>query len=227
MARLTQILGRITLAASALGLYACGSASVPAPGTNGHSGEWMQGYRVPDQAARIQALRQAHGELVDASSEGKSCSIDSDCDSPLRCLEAMCEWPQAMTGYADAYSPVVVIETSKGTRRFFVELAEDDAERARGLMHRRSMQQEFGMLFVFERDRMQSFWMRNTLIPLDIIFIRADGVVDSIVENAEPLSETPRPSTGPAKYVLELEGGAAQFYGIAPGQKVQFVHIDG
>lgn len=203
----------------------CGSTQ-PTSGNEEQPTSWIDGYAVPDQAERRASLRDGHSAFVGAEDEGRRCVSDSDCNIPLRCFEAKCDWPPAMTGYADAYTPVAVVETSRGTKRFFLELVRSERERATGLMSRRQMQPEFGMLFLFEEERMQSFWMRNTLISLDMIFIRADGVVDSIVENAEPLTETARSSAGPAKYVLELEGGAARFHGIEPGSKFAFVNVD-
>lgn len=205
----------------------CGRRSdVPARVPEGPANDWMQGYAVPEPGARAESLRAAHRPLMPEDREGASCEDDSACAMPLRCLQGRCDWPAAMTGYADAYTPVAVIETATGPKRFFLEIARSEHERATGLMMRRSMESEFGMLFVFERARSQSFWMRNTLIPLDMIFIRADGVIDSIVENAEPLTDTPRSSMGAVPYVLELEGGAVRFHGIAVGQKVQFFQLD-
>ena len=113
------------------------------------------------------------------------------------------------------------IVTAGGTRSVQVEIAKDDAARQRGLMYRRFMPSEHGMLFEFEREAPQSFWMKNTYIPLDMIFISQTGVVTNIVASAEPLSERVIPSGPPCAAVLELNGGAAAAMGMKVGDKVR------
>lgn len=110
--------------------------------------------------------------------------------------------------------------TDRGAYRFQVEVADSPQERGYGLMCRRSLAPDRGMLFLFERAEPQAFWMRNTLIPLDIIYIGQDGRVVSIVRNAQPLDERGLPSGGPAKYVLELAAGRAAQIGLLPGDRV-------
>ena len=97
--------------------------------------------------------------------------------------------------------------TATGRHAFQVEIAKDDATRERGLMDRRYMAADRGMLFEFDREAPTAFWMKNTYIPLDMIFIARSGVVTHIVANAEPLSERVIPSGGPCAAVLELNGG--------------------
>jgi uncharacterized membrane protein (UPF0127 family) len=113
------------------------------------------------------------------------------------------------------------IETSTGPHAFQVEIANDDATRERGLMDRRYMAPDHGMLFEFDRDAPVSFWMKNTYIPLDMIFIARSGVVTHIVANAEPLSERVIPSGPPCAAVLELNGGKAASIGLKVGDKVR------
>ena len=102
---------------------------------------------------------------------------------------------------------------------FEVEIADDDEERARGLMFVEELGLLEGMLFVYQDGpRRRSFWMRNTLIPLDMLFVAADGTVRDIHENAVPLDETPIPSaTDDIVAVLEINGGTSAMLGIAPG----------
>jgi hypothetical protein len=100
---------------------------------------------------------------------------------------------------------------------FRLELAEGTAETTQGMMYRRQVPDGTGMLFIMPDERYQSFWMRNTYVSLDIIYLSADGKVVSIQANAQPLNETPLPSEGPAKYVLEIAGGQAAALGIKPG----------
>ena len=108
-----------------------------------------------------------------------------------------------------------------GTARFDVELATTPEERSRGLMFRESMPRGDGMLFVFDRERPLSFWMRNTLIALDIIFLDAEGRVVNVAAGAVPGDETPLPSDGPALAVLEVNAGLAARMGIGPGDELR------
>jgi uncharacterized membrane protein (UPF0127 family) len=113
------------------------------------------------------------------------------------------------------------IITSTGRHAFQIEIADNDTTRERGLMDRRYMAADHGMLFEFERDALVSFWMKNTYIPLDMIFISPSGVVTRITANAEPLSERVIPSGGPCIAVLELNGGTAASIGLKVGDKVR------
>lgn len=112
------------------------------------------------------------------------------------------------------------IASKTGVHAFSVELATTEAEREKGLMYRKSLPEGQGMLFDFHRDQEVGFWMRNTYIPLDMIFIRGDGRIWRIAENTEPLSEKIVPSNGPVRAVLEVIGGTARKLGIAPGDRV-------
>ncbi|WP_341702000.1 DUF192 domain-containing protein [Ferrovibrio sp.] len=115
----------------------------------------------------------------------------------------------------------LVIETSKGPQKFRVELADTDATRSRGMMGRRSMLPDAGMLFDFGQELPATFWMKNTLIPLDMLFIRADGTILNIHQRAIPHDETGISSAGPVRGVLELNGGTASRLGIRPGDRVR------
>ncbi|MFN4310959.1 MAG: DUF192 domain-containing protein [Ferrovibrio sp.] len=118
-------------------------------------------------------------------------------------------------------SELVIVTSGKGPQRFTVELADTDQSRARGMMFRTSMAPDAGMLFDFKQEQMASFWMRNTLIPLDMIFIRADGTILNIHQRAIPGDETGINSAGPVRAVLEINGGTASRLGIRPGDRVQ------
>jgi uncharacterized membrane protein (UPF0127 family) len=113
------------------------------------------------------------------------------------------------------------ITTSTGDHAFEVEIAKDDAARERGLMFRRFMPADRGMLFEFDRDEPVGFWMKNTYIKLDMIFIAPDGAVTRVASNAEPLSEKVIYSGGPCLAVLELNGGVAAEIGLRPGDRVK------
>jgi uncharacterized protein len=112
------------------------------------------------------------------------------------------------------------IASKSGVHVFSVELADNDAERAKGLMYRKGLPEGQGMLFDFHRDQDVSFWMQNTYISLDMIFIRGDGSILRIAENTEPLSTRLIPSGGPVRAVLEVIGGTTRKLGIAPGDRV-------
>ena len=113
------------------------------------------------------------------------------------------------------------IVSKTGVHAFTVELATNDDERSRGLMFRKELPEGRGMLFDFSREQPVSFWMHNTFIPLDMIFIRGDGRILHIAENTEPLSDRLIPSGGPVRAVLEVIGGTARKLGIAPGDRVE------
>jgi uncharacterized membrane protein (UPF0127 family) len=103
---------------------------------------------------------------------------------------------------------------------FSVELATNDEERERGLMYRKELPQGHGMLFDFGHDQPVAFWMHNTYISLDMMFIRSDGRIMRIEENAEPLSDRLIPAGAPVRAVLEVIGGTAQQLGIKAGDRV-------
>jgi uncharacterized membrane protein (UPF0127 family) len=115
----------------------------------------------------------------------------------------------------------LTIETSTGSHTFQIEVADNDATREHGLMDRRYMAPDHGMLFEFEVNAPVAFWMKNTYIPLDMVFISPKGVVTHIATNAEPLSERVIPSGGPSIGVLELNGGMAASIGLKVGDKVR------
>ena len=109
-------------------------------------------------------------------------------------------------------------------QRFTVELAESQQKQALGLMYRDSLPDDHGMLFIFPAESLRSFWMKNTRIPLDIMYFDEDLKLVSVAENAQPCRTRrcpPYPSAGPAKYVLELNAGKAAELGVRPGDELQ------
>ena len=127
----------------------------------------------------------------------------------------------ALAGCRDR-GPVAVIRGPGGAVEVSLEVAATPAERERGLMYRRSLAEGRGMLFVFDADGNQSFWMKNTLIPLDLLFIARDGTVVGIHANATPLSTADIAVGKPSRYVLEVPGGWAARHGISAGARVEF-----
>jgi uncharacterized membrane protein (UPF0127 family) len=115
---------------------------------------------------------------------------------------------------------VITIDTHKGSKSFTVELASDHASQERGLMYRRTLAPNAGMLFDFHTSAKVGFWMKNTVLPLDILFIRANGTISTIKQNATPYSTTIIRSTEPIRAVLEINGGRVHNLGIQPGDRV-------
>jgi uncharacterized membrane protein (UPF0127 family) len=128
--------------------------------------------------------------------------------------------PHSLAQQAVGPREELLIQTKGGEREFQVEIADDARETSIGLMFRREMAENEGMLFDFGSEAPRSFWMQNTYIPLDMIFIKADGTIISIAERTTPLSEKPVPSKGSARFVLEVNAGMSDSLGIEPGDKV-------
>jgi uncharacterized membrane protein (UPF0127 family) len=133
-----------------------------------------------------------------------------DCPSP----------PENDTIDFGATEPLAVETREGGSHAFQVEIADTPLETSRGLMFRPEIAPDFGMLFLFPESSERSFYMRNTCASLDIIFVRANGEIASIVRRATPYSLRSLPSNGPVQAVLELAGGRAAELGVAPGDKV-------
>ncbi|PHS08240.1 MAG: hypothetical protein COA88_07085 [Kordia sp.] len=107
-------------------------------------------------------------------------------------------------------------------KKIKIEIADNDFERQTGLMYRKQMDNNKGMLFIFDKSEIKSFYMKNTYIPLDIIYIDANNTIINIVKNAEPLNETSLFSDAPAKYVLEINAGLSDIWGIKKGYKINY-----
>jgi uncharacterized protein len=127
----------------------------------------------------------------------------------------------AVPAHAQSFEALAIV-AQDGTRHSFkVEVARNDADRAQGLMYRRSMPADQGMLFDFGRVEPVAMWMQNTYLSLDMLFIRPDGSIARVAANAEPLSTRTIPSGEPVLAVLELNGGTAARLGIRPGDRVE------
>jgi hypothetical protein len=131
--------------------------------------------------------------------------------------------PAAEAPQSGLKQTLLTIHSANGAHRFTVDVAATPEQQERGLMFVRSLAPNRGMIFPYDPPQQVAFWMKNTLIPLDIIFIRADGKIARIA-NARPLDETPLPSGEPAVAVLEIRGGRAAALGIKPGDRVDWRH---
>jgi uncharacterized protein len=114
----------------------------------------------------------------------------------------------------------ITVDTKSGPHSFSVEVAGDDESRERGLMYRTAMAPDAGMLFDFHTPQLVSFWMENTVLPLDMLFVRADGTIARIKANATPYSRENIPAGEPVQLVIELNGGRAAALGIMEGARV-------
>jgi len=136
-------------------------------------------------------------------------------------LLASCDPGEASDGGAAGFErSTLTIETASGPHEFRIEVARTDAQQAQGLMFRRRLDRDAGMLFVHGEENVVGMWMRNTFIPLDMVFIDRSGRIARIAERTVPQSETTISSGGPVIAVLEVNGGTASRLGIKPGDLV-------
>ena len=133
----------------------------------------------------------------------------------------LCLLPAAFAAEKFDTQPLTIVTKGGKSHAFTVELAVTPRQREQGLMNRREMAPDHGMLFAFGETRQVFMWMKNTYLPLDMLFIGKDGKVRTIKENAEPLSEAIIDSQGPIDFVLELNGGTVKRLGIRTGNRVQ------
>jgi uncharacterized protein len=129
--------------------------------------------------------------------------------------------PADPTGNLELPLGKVTFTDAPGAPQVEVELARDEASRERGLMYRTSMQPSHGMLFSWDEESPRTFWMRNTCIPLDLLYIDKDGVIAGILEQVPTMNDAPRGVRCPVAHVLELNAGYARAHGIAPGMKLK------
>ncbi|MBV8548757.1 MAG: DUF192 domain-containing protein [Alphaproteobacteria bacterium] len=149
--------------------------------------------------------------------------------APLAVAAILFVWPWAQ-GLADGAAPApafpqdtMVIERADGkTLPFKIEVATTPEQHAYGLMYRRHLDTDAGMIFLWETPQQVAMWMKNTYIPLDMLYVAADGRIRNIIAHAEPLNLTPLPSDGPVKAVIELAGGAVDAYGLKTGDRVVY-----
>jgi uncharacterized membrane protein (UPF0127 family) len=142
-------------------------------------------------------------------------------------LTIMFLWMVALSSFShlpDCHAGTIAFYDTKGLERckFVTELALTEDQHARGLMHRVSLPDDTGMLFLFNNEEIRRFWMRDTLIPLDLVFIDSRGIVVNVHCGAKPMDETSITSRFPARYVLEINAGLVSKCGIGSGMKVRF-----
>ncbi len=119
-----------------------------------------------------------------------------------------------------------LLKSGDSIKKLDIEIADNQYEHQTGLMYRQSMKETQGMLFIYPEEALRSFYMKNTYIPLDIIFYSKDSSVVSFKENAQPLDETSLPSNKPAKFILEINAGKVKAWNIEVGDKIDFKRLD-
>lgn len=119
-----------------------------------------------------------------------------------------------------------LLKSGDSIKKLDIEIADTQYERETGLMYRKSMEENQGMLFIYPEEALRSFYMKNTYIPLDIIYYSKDSSVVSFQENAEPMNETSLPSEKPAQFILELNAGKVKEWNIDVGDKIDFIRLD-
>jgi uncharacterized membrane protein (UPF0127 family) len=142
--------------------------------------------------------------------------------SILAAIAAIAVFARALGAQSRVSFPTseLIIESGAKRHRFAIEVAVNDEQRALGLMHRTQLAADSGMLFDFQSDQVTAMWMRNTRIPLDMLFIAHDGRIVNIAQRTVPFSEASVFSDGPVRAVLELNGGTVSRLGIRPGDRV-------
>jgi hypothetical protein len=173
--------------------------------------------------------------LLDAALPPRSYRVDAKgfCTVPARAVDGdgavlltrfdfagLVTFGSASGLFPDLPKSEVQAVTATGAHRFQVWIAADDRSRERGLMHVRELPPDHGMLFVFDAPQVAAFWMKNTHVALDLVFIGSDGVVVNVARNAEPMSLEPIESAAPVLAVLELEAGTAERIGLSAGSRI-------
>jgi uncharacterized membrane protein (UPF0127 family) len=183
----------------------------------------------PVQAATATDSRTApaRNSTALASTDGQHAAAQSSCVVPLPsaaapAVSAASNCPPDPGGAPELTRGYVIFPEAPGSPRVNVERALTDDQHERGLMYRTRLASDEGMLFKFVDIRVRAFWMKNTCIPLDMLFIADDGTIAGIVEQIPTLNEAERTIPCPARYVLEVNAGYCRSHGVAPGQKVRF-----
>lgn len=154
-----------------------------------------------------------------ASAPAPVCTVPFGAPAPIATKAAQC--PKDPTGNLKLPLGKITFSDAPGSPQVDVELARDEASRERGLMYRTSMPENRGMLFSWQDEHVRNFWMHNTCIPLDMLYVTKDGIIAGILEQVPTLNDAPRGVPCPVAHVLELNAGWARAHGLAPGMKLK------
>jgi len=175
------------------------------------------GARIPEfSARRSRGARVALALLLAAASSMPGCKTTAS-------GEARPASSQHATHVPAQPARVELLPPGRDPIAVAVEVVDTPDARQRGLMYRKQLAPDAGMLFIFEQPEQHTFWMHNTLIPLDMIFIKADWTILGIVENATPLTDTARSVPGDSQYVLEVNAGFSRSHGLQAGISLRYV----
>ncbi len=144
------------------------------------------------------------------------CDNDQQCDAPLVCQASRCEVPPSLMNTPNSNTPKLKFKNGSEEHSLYIEECRDAYTQQRGMMFRKAFADGWGMLFVFDHEKLQSFWMQNCYVGLDMVFIRKDGTVSNVIRNAAPLDDKPRyKSTDRTRFVLELPIGSIDKYNLS------------
>jgi uncharacterized membrane protein (UPF0127 family) len=160
--------------------------------------------------------------VASAPTPSPACTVPFGAPAPVVGKATQC--PKDPTGNLKLPLGKITFLDAPGAPQVEVELARDEASRERGLMYRTSMPESRGMLFSWQDERVRNFWMHNTCLPLDMLYVSKEGIIAGILEQVPTLNDAPRGIKCPVAHVLELNAGWARAHGLAPGMKLK---IDG
>ena len=155
------------------------------------------------------------------------CNNDRECPNYYRCFKHQCGVPPGINGDVGPNTPTVTFKKKgKDVATFHIEIAQEFDTQRRGLMYRRKLHPDWGMLFAYPAEFARAYWMKDTLIPLDMVFMDKTGKVIGILEGVEPLTRRKRGIEEPSRYMLELNAGMAKKKGIRTGMTIQLNRVD-
>jgi len=210
------------------GASAPSSSPAPASSTRAPASETRA-----DGTARLELVGSAANGTATGSSPAGSSATAVDAPDAGRCIEPLVEPPPPVAEPAsicphdpDESTPElrhgkVKVPEAKGAPTIEVEIADTPASEQRGLMYRTKLGAERGMIFVWPKESIRTFWMHNTCLPLDMLFLAKDGTVVGILEQVPTLNDRPRQVRCPAAYVLEVNAGWSRRHGVRPGMKLE------
>jgi len=173
---------------------------------------------APSSSAETPKTSDSAPAATASNTAASACTVPFQA-APVAPKAARC--PADPTGNLTMPTGKITFVDAPGAPVVDVELAESDAARERGLMYRTSMPESHGMLFSWDEESIRTFWMHNTCLPLDMLYVSKDGVIAGILEQVPTLNDEPRSVGCPAAHVLELNAGWARAHGVAPGMKLK------
>ncbi|MDF3068290.1 MAG: putative secreted protein [Polyangiaceae bacterium] len=198
---------------------ACNRTEEPAAPTTAEGAPSVTTSASTAPLAPLAPVEPAAPSPTTSATPSAACTVPFGEPAPVVGKAATC--PQDPTGNLKLPLGKVTFLGAPNAPQVEVELARDDAARERGLMYRTTMAENSGMLFSWEDERVRNFWMRNTCIPLDLLYIDKQGTIAGILEQVPTMNDAPRGVRCPVAHVLELNAGWARAHGLAPGMKIE------